>query len=133
MELMDWDTTPKDLRSEDELTLKDYAKKHGHYPAALMKWRELEVYRIRRRHLSREKGESNHKVREVLDTLYDKARDGNTAAAKEYLKHYAGEESAKPTDEADVKLEVSEGEAKSLNEMSAEELEAWLESNSTES
>lgn len=125
-DLMDWDTTPQDLRDPEESTLAQYCASHGFSVQTAMKWRKLDNYRLRRRQLSIEKGETDHKIAEVLDSLYSKAHKGDVPAAKEFLRHYSGDEKAKPDDQGDRAPEVKlEDEPKSIEEMTLEELEAW--------
>jgi len=123
--LLDWDTTPRDLRSDGEKSLIGFAKANHFTPSRAMKEMEKDNYKLARRQLSIEKGELNYKVRAILDVAYEQGLAGNKDGRRDYLSHYKAE--IKPaigdtTPNPDPEPEVPSNP----QEMSDEQLEAWV-------
>lgn len=125
-ELLEWDTTPRDLRDEGEKTLVGYCNSRGHNRNRCMRTMQRDDYKMARRQLSLEKGEVDYKTRAILDVAYEQALKGNPQARKDWMAFY--EPTARHLTPAKVDVQVKEepvpAEAVEPTAMSDEELEA---------
>jgi hypothetical protein len=89
--LLEWDTTPRDLREVGQKSLPGFVKAQGLPHGRAMRLMEADRYKVARRQLAVEKGELNYKVRAILDVAYDQALTGNKDARRDWLNHYEAE------------------------------------------
>ena len=89
--LLEWDTTPRDLREVGQKSLPGFVKARGLPHGKALRLMESDRYKLARRQLAVEKGELNYKVRAILDVAYDQALAGNKDARRDWLNHYEAE------------------------------------------
>lgn len=92
--ILDWDTTPFDLRAEDRRTLKAFCEWSGIPHHKVNKIRKEETYLRARRKMAQDRGLLNHQCFTLLEALYAKALGGDVAAIKEWAKFYPEEMAA---------------------------------------
>lgn len=92
--ILDWDTTPQDLRKDDEKTLKAFCEKHNTKPLRVNRIRQEETYLRARRQMAQDRGMLNHQCFQLLEALYAKALTGDVAAIKEWNRIYPDEMAA---------------------------------------
>lgn len=126
--LLEWDTTPWDLRDPKEQTLAQICEKHGFKPKTVTKWRQDPRYREYFSRLAKDRGLLHHQIHKILEVQYAKALAGETQAAKFWEKYY-------PADFAEIAALMlrtpsnapSDVESTSLDDLSDEELDRLLE------
>ena len=85
--LVDWVTTPVELREEHVMTLTGWCDEHQIYPQTAMRWMRTEKFRRAQRDLALEKGLQSHQIGQIMETLYGKALTGDVSAARLWLNH----------------------------------------------
>ena len=123
-EVVEWDTTPADLRVEGEKSLTGFCAKRGFSPGRVMKAMQDDRYKLARRQLSIEKGELDYKTRTILEVAYQMALKGNKDARKDWMSFYQPQKDVVE----EVRVEASSPAPLAAptipTEMSDEELEA---------
>lgn len=89
--LLDWDTTPADLRGTDVRSLKGFCEREGFKVSWAGRVRKDETYLRARRKLAQDRGLLSHQCFAVLEVLYEKALSGDVSAIKEWGRVYPDE------------------------------------------
>jgi hypothetical protein len=126
--LLEWDTTPSDLREDGEKSLAGFSKAKGFTPGRAMKAMQSDSYKLARRQLSIEKGELDYKTRTVIDAAYVQAAKGSKDARRDWLDFYQPErrKSAVQAETPATPDPADPAELASPDEMSDEQLEATM-------
>ena len=89
--ILDWDTTPKDLRAPEVKTLKQFSEHTGIKVHRINRIRQEETYLRARRQMAQDRGMLNHQCFLILEVLYEQCLAGNVAAIKEWRSFYPDE------------------------------------------
>jgi hypothetical protein len=125
-ELLEWVTTPHDLREDGEKSLAGWAPKHGMNANTCLVWLAKPHMRLARRALALERGLSDYKVGVILDAAYAKAVQGDQRAMSTFLSYYKTEADSLAVSEAPAAEDGTSGPVKPVAEMSPAEIEAKL-------
>jgi len=132
MALLEWDTTPSDLRAKGEKSLTGFCESRKTSSERCLRAMQKDWYKLARRQLSIEKGELDYKTRTILAVAYEQALKGNPAARKDWMAFY---QPLKETVE-EIKIETpttnQSADPMGVTEMSdtqlAEALKEWADS-----
>jgi hypothetical protein len=125
-ELLEWVTTPLDLREEGEKSLSGWAPKHGMNATTALAWLAKPHMRLARRALALERGLADYKVGVILDAAYSKAIQGDQRAMSTFLNYYKVEAESQAVSESAGGVDGSATVVKPVAEMSPAEIEAKL-------
>ena len=121
MAYIDWLCTPP---NERECTLPEFSKKIGVNMNTLYRWKRLPVVREAWRRRAAELGVTDTMISNVIETLYQNAVAGDTAAATAFLRHVAPDATRAPR--ASAKPQETVTDPTPPAELSDQEIEARL-------
>ena len=124
--ILDWDTTPKDLRSKEVKTLKGFCEKNDTTPARVNRIRQEETYLRARRQMAQDRGMLNHQCFQILEALYEQALAGNVPAIKEWNRIYPDEMAATASKSAMKPATLASDPTARPEDLDTEEIERIL-------